>query len=129
MAIKEYAVSAGVKWIDVLNPSQEEMQQLSDTYSLNQHTVMDCMQAQHLPKYEMVDDVQFLILRFFARDDGKPIATIQELTNKIAIFYTEKFIITIHKAEAAFLEEVRKQYIDTKKAGSVTALLIKIIWY
>ncbi|MEO8416594.1 MAG: CorA family divalent cation transporter, partial [Ginsengibacter sp.] len=58
-----------------------------------------------------------------------PIATIQELTNKIAIFYTEKFIITIHKSEAAFLDEVRRQYVDTRKAGSVTALLVKIIWY
>ena len=84
MPIKEYAVCTGIKWIDVLNPLQKEMQQLSDEYKLNPHTVLDCMQPEHLPKYELVDDVQFLILRFFAKDAGKPIATIQELTNKIA---------------------------------------------
>ena len=128
MAINGYEVCDGIKWIDVLNPSQAEMQELSDEFHLNNHAVRDCMQPEHLPKYEMVDDVHFLILRFFAKDPGKPIATIQELTNKIAIFYTEKFIITIHKAEAPFLEEVRKKYLDKKKCDSVTDILIKIIW-
>src|SRR5664280_3219253 len=128
MATKEYEVCDDIKWIDVLNPSQAEMQELSDQYQLNNDIVQDCMQPQHLPKYELVDDVHFLILRFFAKDPGKPIATIQELTNKIAIFYTEKFIITIHKSEAAFLEEVRKRYLDKKKCDSVSDILVKIIW-
>ena len=128
MATKEYEVCDDIKWIDVLNPSQAEMQELSDQYQLNNDIVQDCMQPQHLPKYELVDDVHFLILRFFSKDPGKPIATIQELTNKIAIFYTEKFIITIHKSEAAFLEEVRKRYLDKKKCDSVSDILVKIIW-
>jgi magnesium transporter len=128
MALKEYDVCTGVKWIDVLNPSQDEMQQLSDEYKLNNHAVRDCMQPQHLPKYELVDDVHFLILRFFAKDRNKPIATIQEITNKIAIFYTDKFIITIHKSEAAFLNDVRTRFVDTKKCDSVSDILIKIIW-
>lgn len=122
-------MSPDVKWIDVLNPSQEEMQELSDEYQLNHNAVLDCMQPEHLPKYELVDDVQFLILRFYAKDAGKPIATIQELTNKIAIFYTEKFIITIHKSEAFFLNEVLKQYVDTNKVNSIAGLLVKIMWY
>jgi magnesium transporter len=62
------------------------------------------MQPEHLPKYEFVDDVHFLMLRFYAHTIDSQNATIQELTNKIAIFYTERFIITIHKAEAPFLE-------------------------
>lgn len=129
MPVNNYEVCAGIKWIDVLNPSQEEMQQLSDEYKLNRHTVEDCMQPEHLPKYELVDDIYFLILRFFAKDEGKPIATIQELTNKIAIFYTKKFLITIHKSEAAFLQDVRAQHIDNNKCNSVSDVLIKIIWH
>jgi magnesium transporter len=128
MAINGYEVCDGIKWIDVLNPSQAEMQDLSDEYHLNNHAVRDCMQPQHLPKYELIDDVHFLILRFFAKDPDKPIATIQELTNKIAIFYTDKFIITIHKSEASFLEDVRKRHVDTKKCDSVADILVKIIW-
>ena len=108
-------VCDGINWIDGLNPSQKaEMEALSEQYRLNNHAVRDCMQPEHLPKYELVDEVHFLILRFYSHDGDTEVATIQELTNKIAIFYTEKFIITIHKAEAPFLEEIRKRFIDTK---------------
>jgi len=51
MPINKYEVCDGIKWIDVMNPSQPEMQQLSDEYNLNHHAVSDCMQPQHLPKY------------------------------------------------------------------------------
>ena len=74
MATKEYEVCDDIKWIDVLNPSQAEMQELSDQHQLNNDIVQDCMQPQHLPKYELVDDVHFLILRFFSKDPGKPIS-------------------------------------------------------
>ncbi len=129
MIRNEYPVCNGVNWVDVLNPSKEEMEKLSKEYKLNEHIVRDCMQPEHLPKYELVDDVHFLILRFYSPEPDKPIATIQELTNKIAIFYTDKFIITIHKSETPFLHDIQSKYIQPKKCSSITGLLVKIIWY
>ncbi len=129
MTRNEHPVGDGATWTDVLNPSKEEMEEISKEYHLNEHIVSDCMQPEHLPKYEMVDDVHFLILRFYSPEPGKPIATIQELTNKIAIFYTDKFIITIHKSDASFLEGIRSKFAGPKKCASITELLVKIIWY
>ena len=129
MTRNEYPVCEGASWTDVLNPSKEEMEEISKEYRLNEHIVRDCMQPEHLPKYELVDDVHFLILRFYSPDKNKSVATIQELTNKIAIFYTDKFIITIHKSEADFLEAIHSKFIGTKKCSSVTGLLVKIIWH
>ncbi|MEP6584018.1 MAG: CorA family divalent cation transporter [Ginsengibacter sp.] len=129
MSKNEYPVCNGVKWIDVLNPGKEEMESLSNEFHLNEHMVRDCMQPEHLPKYELVDDVHFLILRFYFPETNEPIATIQELTNKIAIFYTDKFIITIHKSAATFLDEIRTKYTEPQKCLSVTDLLVKIIWH
>lgn len=129
MIRNEYPVGEGAIWTDVLNPSKEEMEEISKEFQLNENVVKDCMQPEHLPKYELVDDVHFLILRFYAPEPGKPIATIQELTNKIAIFYTEKFIITIHKANAAFLDDINHKFTGAKKCASVTQLLVKIIWH
>ena len=129
MTKNEYPVCNGVMWVDILNPSGEEMEELSKKYFLNEHIVRDCMQPEHLPKYELVDDVHFLILRFYSPEPDKPIATIQQLTNKIAIFYTEKFIITIHKSEAIFLNDIRIKFIEPKKCSSVTDLVVKIIWH
>lgn len=128
MTRNEYPVGDGATWTDVLNPSKEEMEEISKEFHLDEHIVRDCMQPEHLPKYELVDDVHFLILRFYSPEAGKPIATIQELTNKIAIFYTDNFIITIHKSDASFLEDIRSKFSGAKKCSSITELLVKIIW-
>jgi magnesium transporter len=128
MAVREHNVCNQVRWIDVFNPTQQEMDELSASFQLNSFTVRDCLQPEHLPKYEHVDEVHFLILRFFSHKCDTRIATIQELTNKIAIFYSEDFIITIHRAEAPFLDTIRKRYVATGRCLSSTSLLSRIVW-
>ena len=61
MAAVEQLVCTGVNWIDINDPSLQNMQELSARYGLNEHSVRDCLQPEHLPKYEYVDDVHFLI--------------------------------------------------------------------
>lgn len=128
MAIKERVLTGDVKWIDVCDPTVTEMEQLAKTYCLNQHTVRDCLMPEHLPKYEYDDDndVHFLILRFYTPASGKQVSSIQELTNKIAIFNTGQVLITIHKSEAPFLLKIARQ--EEKKSISDTALLVRITW-
>ena len=126
--VKQQNIGAGLSWIDVADPTVQEMEELSREYGLNQHTVKDCLQPEHLPKYEFVDGVHFLILRFYARGLEKNMATIQELTDKIAIFSTDEFIITIHRAEAPFLDVLRRKYTEQGNGASITDLLEKIIW-
>ncbi len=128
MTRNEYPACSGANWIDILNPSKEEMEELSKEYHLDEHIVRDCMEPEHLPKYELVDDVHFLILRFYAPEEGKPVPTIQELTNKIVIFYTDKFIITIHRKELSFINDILKKF-SVKKCSSITELVVKIIWH
>lgn len=127
MTRNEYPACSGANWIDILNPSKEEMEQISKEYNLDQHIVRDCMEPEHLPKYELVDDVHFLILRFYAPQGDKAVPTIQELTNKIAIFYTDKFVITIHRKELCFVDDILKKF-SAKKCSSITELIVKIIW-
>lgn len=129
MPHKEHIICEDVKWIDVSDPSNGDMQQLSKDYGLNSYIVRDCMEPDHLPKYDVVDDVHFLILRFFSHDFDHRITTIQDLTNKIAIFYTEHFLITIHKSEVHFLNTIRKKFVDTQKCASPAEIMIKILSY
>jgi magnesium transporter len=123
-----YPICDGINWIDVINPTANEMQQLSEEFNLNQHTVRDCLQPEHLPKYEFVDDVHFLILRYYAHAFDKQLATIQDLTNKIAIFYTDNFLISIHLTEISFLDLLRKKFIANGKCSSVSDLLTRLAW-
>lgn len=128
MTIKEEAICDHRTWIDVTDPTVREMKELSDRFNLNEHIVRDCMQPEHLPKYEFVDDVHFLILRFFAHAPQQQSATVQELTNKVALFYNNDFLVSIHKAEAPFLDAVRRKYVATNRCTSVTDVVTKIAW-
>lgn len=128
MTRNEYPACSIANWTDILNPSKEEMKTISSEYNLDEHIVRDCMEPAHLPKYELVGDVHFLILRFYAPDADKPVPTIQQLTNKVAIFYTDKFVITIHKEKLPFIEDILKSF-ATKKCSSITELVVKIIWH
>ncbi len=60
MAINEYAVCENVRWLEILAPSQEEMEQVSKDHNLHYQLVRDCMQPDHLPKYDEVNGVNFL---------------------------------------------------------------------
>ncbi len=128
MATKDHQICEGVNWIDVMDPSFTEMEELSKQYGLNHHIVRDCLQPEHLPKYEFVDDVHFLILRFYAHESDKRMGTIQEFTNKIAIFYTDQIVITIHKTETPFLEVIGRKFAASKKCSSTIDVLSRIIW-
>lgn len=128
MSVKEKFNTEDFKWVDVCDPSAVEMNQLSVDYHLNQHTVKDCMQPEHLPKYEFDEDngVHFLILRFYANSSSRTVASIQELTNKLAIFFTDTLIITISKSGTPFLDLIAKK--SLKKKVSNAEILTKIIW-
>ena len=129
MAIKEYKVCDKVVWLDVIEPTHDEMNGLSNRYNLHYQLIRDCMQPDHLPKFDVVDDVNFLILRYFNHTLEKQMATIQELSNKIAIFYTSEFLITIHKDPIHFLNNIERKHVHAGKCNSVEEVLTKILWH
>jgi magnesium transporter len=120
--------SEGINWIDVCDPSNAEVIELSKEHNLNRLIVQDSLQPEHLPKYEVVEDVNFMILRFNVNAGSCNAATIQELTDKITIFYTDQLLITIHKTEAPFLDPIRKRCKTPGKCLSTTEVLSKIVW-
>ncbi len=81
MAIKENTVCDNVKWIDITEPTSTEIETISKDYNLHYQLVRDCMEPDHLPKYDSIDDVNFLILRYYCHGFDKQMATIQELSN------------------------------------------------
>ena len=129
MAKKEQQICDGVRWLDVMDPSQEDMDDLSREFGLNYHIVRDCMQPEHLPKYEFTDNVHFLILRFFAaKKTNDRFFTIQSLTHKMAIFYADHFIITIHRSEVPFLEGLYAKSGNDERCKSATGVLTQLAW-
>jgi magnesium transporter len=105
----------GYDWIDVTAPSAEELQQIAERYGLHPASVSDCLQPGHLPKYEEFPEYIFIILRVYMPDNVTHADTVQAITGKIAIFVSDKFIITIHRKAWAQIETVASEYVATNR--------------
>ena len=119
--------TAGWEWIDLEGPTEEELQEVAMHYGLHRASVTDSLQPEHLPKYEAIGDTVFMIVRTYDTAAHREADTIQELTNKIAIFFSEKYIITIHRHPVGLVQEVKEKHIDTNRVKTPADLLIKLI--
>ena len=117
----------GFDWVDLSAPSNEEIKQVAEQYGLHEASIKDCMQPDHLPKYELFDNYTFVIVRVLAANHTHEADTIQELTNKISIFFTKDYLITVHRAESDLIDLVKAKRIDTGKSTSTLHLLNSLI--
>lgn len=83
--------SKGFIWIDLTNPTSEELSMIAQEYNLHPSSVQDCLQSEHLPKCEEFDNNIFIITRMFDTNVSQDADTVQEVTNKLAIFYADKY--------------------------------------
>lgn len=100
------------QWIDVTDPSRTELEQIAQGYGLHSTSVKDCLDPEHLPKYERIADLHFVILRSFDEQCSPDGDTVQELTRKLAIFYNDKFVITIHRTTHPYLEKIKERWAE-----------------
>lgn len=117
--------SGSYEWIDIVDPTAEELNELALTYSLHPAAIQDCMQPEHLPKYEIIDEVQFLICRYYDIECPKNADTIRLVSRKLAIFYGKNFIITIHRKVFSALTDVISRYKEHADPYLVVCKLVK----
>lgn len=108
-------------WVDILNPSAEDIGHISSLYGLDAFHLKDSVEMGHLPKFERITNYDFIILRAFTEKPGKSMTTVKELSNKIAFFYNAEVLISIHRAPFDFLNGIKSEYSSTQK------LLLSII--
>lgn len=117
---------AAFTWIDVANPSNEELEALAIEYKLHPTAVQDCLQPNHLPKYELLAEMNFIITRVYEPEPGLKLS-VQQLTHKLAIFFNDEIIITIHRRPKPFLEKIKSTFVDAEKCRNSFHLLCKIM--
>ncbi|MCB9072710.1 MAG: hypothetical protein H6623_03745 [Bdellovibrionaceae bacterium] len=96
----------GFIWIDIFNPSIADLKKIGEEYKLDLTTIYDCMEPEHLPKFEIVDNTTFIILRSYDHESSKKSDKIQTVTNKVAMFFSSDFLITIHRQEQIFIKDL-----------------------
>lgn len=108
------------EWIDVINPSQDDFDQLTAQYGLHPAAVKDCLSPLHLPKCEQIGEALFIILRYRDEGAGKDADDLRKLTNKVAIFVSEEFFITIHRRAEPFLDGLKDKWHDYQQVKDPT---------
>lgn len=129
MAVKQISVPGNeFIWIDLQNPDEKEYRDIAQKYNLNIYTLSDSLEPNHLPKFEELNDLNFLIVRM--SNDSKELNTIsiQSISNKIAVYYNNHFLITIHRVNIPFLDDIFSKFIETSKITQPVGIVIKILW-
>lgn len=96
------------RWIDVVDPTPGELEALAAEHGIHPLAVQDCLEPRHLPKYERLGEVTFVILRAYDERAAPDADTLHELTRKVALFFDERLLITVHRAEQGFLDVLKR---------------------
>jgi magnesium transporter len=109
---------AGFVWLDVVAPTPDELSDLAARYHLHPISVQDCLDPEHLPKFEQFETYAFAIIRVYDEHADDLCATMQELTRKIAVFYAPAFLLTIHRKDQPWLTAIEDRIAsDLEKDG------------
>lgn len=100
-------------WIDIVKPQKEQLEKIADEYKLDYFQILDSLEHGHLPKFEKLPEYNFAILRAYIGENNDKYSTVKELSNKIAFFYNDKNVITIHRANFDFLENINQKFNNT----------------
>lgn len=101
---------SGYQWIDVISPSDKDLRELIRQYKMPTQAVKDCMSAFHMPKVEPISDWAYFIVRYYDLYCEDEADTIQEITNKVAIFVSKDYIITIHRTGQPTLAQLANEW-------------------
>ncbi len=102
--------SPGFTWIDLVEPTRHDLDEIAHLYGLPATAVQDCLDPEHLPKYERFDGTSFLILRAYDENCRADADTVQALTRKVAVFWGSEILITIHRKDQPYLDSLMAQW-------------------
>jgi magnesium transporter len=97
-------------WLDLVEPSREELQLVAGEYGLPQAAVQDCLDPEHLPKFERFDGATFVILRAFDEQCPGDAETVQGLSRKVALFWRGDVLLSIHRKDQPYFGAVMKSW-------------------
>jgi magnesium transporter len=113
--------ATGFRWIDFSNPTREDLIEASVSYGLHPTSVHDCLDPHHLPKFERIGDVCFLIIRSYDETCNAEADSVRDLTRKVALFAGKDFLLTIHRKEQPFLERIKAEWLQPADRAALTA--------
>jgi len=100
----------GLRWLDVVGPTRPELLELAEEFGLHATSVADCLDPEHLPKHEKIGDVTFIIMRTYDEASDAEAADLHAMTRKVALFYRNDLVLTIHRRDQPILAAARERF-------------------
>lgn len=114
-------------WLDLSHPTREELEVLAKEYHLHPQVLADCTQPFHLPKYEKFENATFVLVRVY--DDSCPSTddSVQAMTKKMALFIGNRFLLSVHRSEIPFLNNIIAKYKNIQSECFLQVILLEIL--
>lgn len=112
----------GLKWIDIIRPTNKEIEMLEDMYDFHELLLEDCMTEHQRSKIDSYEDYSFIVLHLprYRKE------LIRLDSAEIDIFIGQDYLVTLHEGELKPLvdlaqkcqvnEESRKEYMEEGSA-------------
>lgn len=124
------SANSNFTWIDVVAPNEEELLRLGTEYNIHPYSIKDCLEPDHLPKYEIQEEYSFIISRLWIESKSiEKIETIQQATSKMALFFGDNFVISIHRLPLEFMHEIHNKYYLPNRCKTTGDLVVRLLWY
>src|SRR6266516_4895965 len=94
-------------WIDVDQPNEADYAILRDVFKFHPLAVEDSENFGQRAKLDDYDDFVFLVIYGAVPDEDRLV--------EVHCFYSEKFLVTVHRDEAPAFTNVRQRYVKRKK--------------
>jgi len=102
------------QWIDILGMKQEDIASISEKYNINSLLLEDCIDPNHLPKFEDLGDLKFLLTRINTNTERLNLNTISDVSTKLGIFLKDDLILTVHRIESDAMKNLLKNLKEDK---------------
>lgn len=106
-----------LEWLDVTAPTPEELSGLAESYRLHPLALQDCLDPEHLPKFERHPEATFVIVRAYDEEGAPDGVTIQQITRKVALFAGPGFLLTIHRKAMPFFDAFKSAWAGRALGG------------
>ena len=95
-------------WLDIDRPNQDDYAILRNVFKFHPLAVEDSEKFAQRAKIDDYDDYVFLVLYGAVPDDDRLV--------EVHCFYSEKFLVTVHRDEAPAFTEVRQRYVKRQRS-------------
>ena len=105
--VEELLAGDSFFWLDIDRPDQDDYAILRNVFKFHPLAVEDSEKFGQRAKIDDYDDYVFLVVYGAVPDDDRLV--------EVHCFYSEKFLVTVHRDEAPAFTEVRQRYVKRQR--------------